>query len=194
MDHFISMYIDDELSLDEKILFLKHVHGNRAYTVEAAALLSQEKELVSLMNKPAPEITLPLTKGVRIQRMFGLAAAACLLMVLSFFTGATLTGFQGVSEPLAIEPNLNVPHRFVIHQRDSQQVEIAGSFTNWQRVSMIPTGVDGYWEISLRVPFGEHRYSFIVDGRKRIPDPTVAAQESDDFGTINSIINVETEA
>ena len=43
----------------------------------------------------------------------------------------------------------------------------------------------------MDVPYGEHRYSFIVDGNRLLPDPTVAAQEPDDFGAINSILSLE---
>ncbi len=84
-----------------------------------------------------------------------------------------------------------VLHRFVIFQQDSKKVEITGSFTNWQKIPLVPVGQGGYWEITLEVPAGEHRYSFIVDGVHPQPDPTVAIRETDDFGTMNSILNVE---
>ena len=45
MDHLISMYIDNELSLGEKILFVEHVHKNKPYKDDAVGLLEQEKLL-----------------------------------------------------------------------------------------------------------------------------------------------------
>jgi len=92
----------------------------------------------------------------------------------------------------ATEPTA-VLHRFVIHNQKAQRVEISGSFTNWKNVPLVPSGTNGYWEISLKLPAGEHHYTFIIDGSKPLPDPTVATQESDDFGSTNSILKVETE-
>jgi hypothetical protein len=191
MDHLISMYIDNELSLDEKILFLEHAYGNKLYKNDAVSLLKQEKMLRTELNKTAPDIEFKPSRASILpffSRSLGWAAAACLLVVLSFmvrqdFNPQTLT--QLSSEPAT------TMHRFVIHQQDSEQVEISGSFTNWQRIPLVPTGTNGYWEISLELPAGEHRYTFIVDGSKYFPDPTVSTRESDDFGATNSILKIE---
>ena len=69
--------------------------------------------------------------------------------------------------------------------------EIAGTFTNWQRIPLQPAGLSGYWEITLEIPPGEHAFSYILDGNKILADPTIDVQEEDDFGTINSILIVE---
>lgn len=190
MDYYISQYIDNELSLDEKIRFLQHVSINSDFREEAVALLRQEKELSAVICREAPEIPGPGQRKPRLSRAaVGLAMAACLVMVLSFLAG-TITAPPGALQEQVVEAA--VQHRFIIQQQETSRVEIAGSFTNWQRVALTPTGAGGYWEVTLRVPAGEHRYAFIVDGSKRLPDPTVAAQEADDFGTTNSILNVET--
>jgi 1,4-alpha-glucan branching enzyme len=82
-------------------------------------------------------------------------------------------------------------HRFVIYQSGVKQIEIAGSFTNWQRIPLQPAGSTGYWEITLEIPQGEHAFSYILDGDKILADPTISVREEDDFGTINSILVVE---
>jgi len=190
MDHFISMYIDNELSLDEKILFLEHASGNRGYTDEAVSLLTQEKELRTVLRHTAPEIELPVRQKGKIMpfsvQSLGWAVAACVLLVFSFTLWHDFSPQQQVTS--LPTPSL---HRFVLHQQGTEQVEITGSFTNWQRVPLVPTGTDGYWEVSLEIPAGEHRYTFIIDGSKILPDPTVAARESDDFGATNSILKVK---
>lgn len=190
MDHLISLYIDNELSLEEKIHFLEHAHAHRAYKDEAVSLLEQEKLLSTVLCHPAPEISLPDSRptGFRAAsvRALGWAMAACLLLLFSFMTGRHFSPqYQTITEPAVAS------HRFVIQQPGTRQVEITGTFTNWQRVPLVPTGSSGYWEITLAVPSGEHRYTFIVDGDKVLPDPTVVAGETDDFGTINSILRVE---
>ena len=49
-------------------------------------------------------------------------------------------------------------------------------------------GSSGYWEIRLELPEGEHRYSYVLEGGQTFADPTVTAQELDDFGGKNSIL------
>ena len=41
------------------------------------------------------------------------------------------------------------------------------------------------------MPAGEHRFAYILDGDKRMADPTLPAVERDDFGGENSILSVE---
>jgi hypothetical protein len=190
MDHLISMYIDNELSIDEKILFVEHVYDNKPYKNDAVDLLEQEKLLSASLNKTAPAVELKTTRARILpffNRSLGWAVAACLLLLFSFMARQDFTQIKPAAEPTA------VLHRFVIHNQKAQRVEISGSFTNWKNVPLAPSGTNGYWEISLKLPAGEHHYTFIIDGSNPLPDPTVATQESDDFGSTNSILKVETE-
>lgn len=189
MNYYISMYIDNELALDEKIEFINLVHDNDAYKEEAVAFLEQEKLLAGALNKKAPA-SAHLAPKIRLfpsaRQTVSLAAAACLLIIASFLFGINYP--QKVPSSAAIA---TVQHRFVIYHEGSNKVEITGSFTDWQRIPLHPAGTKGYWEISLAVPPGEHRYSYILDSEEVLPDPTVSAQEEDDFGSTNSIISVE---
>ena len=81
-------------------------------------------------------------------------------------------------------------HRFVLYQPDANRVEITGSFLGWEAVPMRKTGTSGYWEVVLEVPAGEHRLCYILEGGRRIPDPTIPIREKDDFGGENSILAV----
>ena len=190
MDHLVSMYIDNELSLGEKILFVEHVHKSKPYKDDAVGLLEQEKLLSGSLNKTAPAVELELPRNrvlPLLNRSLGWAAAACLLVLLGFIVKQDFNP-QAQSQPG--DQTAKIMHRFVIHHQHTKLVEIAGSFTNWQNVSLVPTGTSGYWEVSLELPAGEHRYTFIIDGSKYLPDPTVANRESDDFGSTNSILRV----
>lgn len=191
MDHFISMYIDDEMSLEEKILFINTIHGDETYRNDTVSMLEQEKKLVTTLIRPLPERALPFSKNHRSFHSMGLALAVGVLLVVSFLAGVNLNSLNGSLHQDTVMIPGTVPHRFVLHHLGPAQVEITGSFTEWQKVPLIPTGSEGYWEITLDVPAGEHRYSFVIDGTRLVPDPTVATKEPDDFGSVNSILLVE---
>lgn len=85
------------------------------------------------------------------------------------------------------KPNLN---RFLIYRPDVSQVEIVGSFTDWKRIPLKKISNSGYWEGMFKLSKGEHRYTYILEGDKHYTDPTVLTVEKDDFGGMNSIIQV----
>jgi hypothetical protein len=53
----ISLYIDNELNLDEKIDFIKRIHEDRQFFSEAVDLLEQEKLLCSDVVEEMPQIS-----------------------------------------------------------------------------------------------------------------------------------------
>ena len=81
------------------------------------------------------------------------------------------------------------PHN-AAEEPDVTTAEIAGTFTDWRRIPLNQIGTSGYWDITISLPGGEHRFTYILDGAKRFADPTVAARELDDFGGQNSIISI----
>ncbi len=180
-EDLISSYIDDELELDDKIEFVETVHEQEAFKEEAIDLLQQEKLMRSEVVDRVPAVAFPERRRFTIPfwRPAGMFAAglAAALLVIFFVTP---------------QQELPVPtmHRFVLYQPDVKQVEITGSFLGWAAVPMKRSGTSGYWEAVLEVPAGEHRLCYIIEGRKRIPDPTIPIREKDDFGGENSILAV----
>ncbi len=180
-DYLISSYIDDELSWDEKIEFIEIVHTKATFKEEAVDLLHQEKRVRGEVVDHVPEISFREKRRFSIPfwrpaGMFAAGLAAALLVIF------TLTPQQEL-------PVLTM-HRFVLYQPDVNRVEITGSFLDWAAVPMKQSGSSGYWEAVLEVPAGEHRLCYIIEGRKRIPDPTILIREKDDFGGENSILAV----
>ena len=180
-DYLISSYIDDELKLDEKIEFVEIVHAKAAFKDEAVDLLQQEKRVRGKVVDRLPAVVFAEKQGAfsRIWRPAGMFAAglAAVLLVVFFLTARP-------------EPPVLTMHRFVLYQPGVNQVEITGSFLGWTAVPMQRSGTSGYWEAVLEVPAGEHRLCYIIEGRKRIPDPTIPIREKDDFGGENSILAV----
>jgi hypothetical protein len=181
-DHLISQYIDDELDLDEKIVLVETVHDDENFKEAAVSLLRQEKLLRADVVDRLPVIPIrdePRSWPFKLFRPLaalsaGLAAAAIVW----------LTFWPAHEQPLQ-------PYRFVIYQPDAQDVELAGSFSSWKRIPLKHAGNSGYWEITLDLPEGDHRFSYIIEGSRRMADPTIAVRETDDFVGENSILTVK---
>jgi hypothetical protein len=179
-DYLISMFIDDELDMDNKIEFVETVHEDRNFKDETVGFLRQEKVIRSEVVDEVPAVKVQLKEKTvfpfwRPMAIFasGLAAA----LILFFFT-------QPPKE------QLSTAHRFVIYQPGVEQVEITGSFTDWRTLPMNRAGTSDYWEITIDVPAGEHLFSYILEGDQRLADPTILIREKDDFGGENSILEV----
>ena len=185
MNYYISMFIDNELSLDEKIDFVKKVHKEEKFYSESVDLLEQEKLLRSDVVSVVPQA--PFKEK---SKKFSLQFFTPFLRVAEFAAVAVLVLFFVYS----IQPENDVSSiskRFVIYQPEAGSVQIAGSFTNWNNIPLKMIGPSGYWEIELDVTSGEHKYVFIVGEDKKITDPTILMKEEDDFGSENSILVVE---
>jgi len=183
-DYFISMFIDNELDLDEKIDFVEGVHQNKEFKDQTIELLEQEKQLQTDFSISTPNLQIPVKPQVRsnvfklwLPSFAGFATASVLLIGFFLFW----------SVPIKNSENL---HRFVIYQPDVRHAEIVGNFTDWSPVAMERIGNSGYWSISIELPEGEYRYSYLLENGQQIADPTVLAREQDDFGGENSIIKV----
>ncbi len=181
-DHLISMYIDEELSLEEKIVFVETVHGNKCFKDSAVELLNQERLLRAEVVERPPAVEIPKARALfRLRRFTPFAALAAGLAAAVFL-------FLNNGPPHAPPRQA---HRFVIYQPEARRVEITGSFTGWRNVPLKPSAGGGYWEITLDVPAGEHRFSYVLEGGERMTDPTIAVRETDDFGGENSILAVK---
>lgn len=187
-DYLISQYIDDELDLDEKIVFVEAVHGDLQFFNETEALLRQEKRLRGSLAPPPPLPALPPVATAPDRPgllsfwwrpLAGFAAAMLLVGLVTLLR----------PEP-AVAPRASV-HRFVVYLPESSHARIVGTFTGWKPIPMEPVGTSGYWTLTLPLPTGEHRYSFLIEDGRQIADPTVAAREQDDFGGENSVIEAK---
>jgi hypothetical protein len=180
-DELISMFIDDEMDLDEKIEFVEQVHTDTAFKASTIEFLHLEKDLRGGVVAQVPELSVPVRKtSPSAFRPLHLAAA-------SLAAAAALVVF--LLWPMHHEALVpNEPYRFVLYRPDVADAAIAGDFTGWGQVPLQRIGSSGYWEKTLNLPRGEHRYIFILGGTKRVPDPTVMTREKDDFGGENSIL------
>jgi hypothetical protein len=184
MDYLASMYIDNELDLDEKIQFVDKVYSKRPFYEDTRALLLQEKLLRTPPDTSMLPVRPPMAAGAGHWFRKMLKPMLC---ATAGFAAAGLLLFSLVSTPTPAQ----CFNRFVIYEPAARQVELAGSFTGWTPTPMQPVGNSGYWELNLQVPSGEHRFAYILDGSRQMADPTLPGREMDDFGGTNSILNVK---
>ena len=179
-NYLISMFIDDELDLDNKIEFVETVHADLNYKDETVGFLKQEKVIRAEVVDHIPPVKVQLKEkaGFPLWRPMAIFASGLAAALILFFF------IQPSKEPLS------TAHRFVIYQPGVEQVEITGSFTEWRSLPMTKAGTGDYWEITIDVPVGEHRFSYILEGDQRLADPTILIREKDDFGGENSILEV----
>jgi hypothetical protein len=183
-DMLISLFIDDEMDLDEKITFVETVHDSQRFADEAVALLQQEKILRDI---PMPAIAL-----AKLSDTVGLSGLNRFRLwwppMAGFATAMLLVGLGFLFVPGPERPIPAEEHRFVLYLPQVNQARIIGTFTGWNPLPMRRIGSSGYWDLTVKVPRGEHRYSYLVDEGNKITDPTVATREHDDFGGENSVI------
>lgn len=178
----ISQFIDDELSLDEKKEFVVNIHDNHGYFHKCMELIDKQirlKKIFSTQCVEAPEMSFAFKK-YSITKIFSVAAlilvASGVLLFNVFHKNENLTAHQ-------------IEYRFVIYSEKSDDVRLAGSFSDWKPIKMEKIGDTGYWQLYMNLDKGEYRYAFLVDGKSTY-DPTSIFVEEDDFGNKNSVLEV----
>jgi len=193
-DDLISLFIDDEMGLDDKIEFVETVHESESFAGETIDLLHQEKILTSqwVTRMPAREIK---ARQSMFPRWLQFRPVLAFSTVLVAFAALLFLYRSPDIKPgmLDLESNMKnqVPYRFVIYRPDIRKAEIIGTFTDWRPIRMDRLSSSGYWAITLNLPEGEHRYSYLIEDGQQIADPTVMSREKDDFGGVNSIIEIK---
>jgi hypothetical protein len=129
-------------------------------------------------------------RSVRIRPVWIPALAAAAALALWLVPSRTARRVPEMGSRVAVVPD-TVFVRFELVAPQARSVSVAGSFNGWQ-VGAIPLArvADGLWATTVALPVGEHRYEFVIDGTRWVPDPTAHAQVDDGFGGRNSVIVV----
>jgi hypothetical protein len=74
----------------------------------------------------------------------------------------------------------------------ASQVMVVGDFNDWDPAAtpLRPGNEGGTWTVELRLPPGRYRYTFLIDGRRWVPDPEEPRAADDDFGAPTSVLTV----
>jgi hypothetical protein len=77
--------------------------------------------------------------------------------------------------------------RFGFFNPDAREVFVAGSFNNWNpRATPLKRDSLGDWSVEVRLPPGEYRYRFLVDGDWR-DDPSAQLTAMNSYGEFDAI-------
>lgn len=187
-EFLISQFIDDELDLREKKLFVENVHNEDEFYEETVSSIDFEMVMKNKVSDiETPHLNLPKTKNTppyknltRVTQL--LAASIIIIFAFSIFS----------NQPDTRKAEKFVNYRFVIYKPEAEKVEISGKFTNWKPLKLNSVSQTGYWEAEIKVKPGEYKYFYLINDKKVVADPTSIYTEEDGFGNKNSILKVNT--
>ncbi|BCA55989.1 hypothetical protein W02_31290 [Nitrospira sp. KM1] len=71
-------------------------------------------------------------------------------------------------------------------------VTVAGNFNQWDpEAHSLKTDAGGLWKITLRLEPGAYQYKFVIDGQRWEEDPLNLRRIANEYGTFNSIRDVD---
>jgi hypothetical protein len=113
-------------------------------------------------------------------------AAAAVLAGLALWLGGRVAN----RESTITRPDTTVV-QFVFIAQSASSVALVGDFNDWDATStpMRPAMEGGLWSVAVPLPPGRHRYAFLINGSRWLPDPA-APRAQDDFGTPSSVVTV----
>jgi hypothetical protein len=125
---------------------------------------------------------------VRLTPLRGLALSGGMAALLFV---ALLAGRQsGQSSPAAPSEASANSLQFVLVAPEASTVALVGDFNDWSdSATPLVRAEGGVWTVTVPLPPGRYRYSFVVDGRVWRNDPQASAVE-DEFGRPNSVVTV----
>lgn len=121
-------------------------------------------------------------RTLRLSPLAGLAAAAGV---------AVLAWWHPWTPPVGDTP-APAQVQFVFVDAGAATVAVVGDFNDWDPgASPLSRAQPGsLWVVTIPLVPGRHRYAFVVDGRRWMPDPGAPRAVGDDFDTPSSVVTV----
>ena len=115
-----------------------------------------------------------------------LAATIALVIAAAAIRPAAVPPYRSTALP----PYRPTEVRFTLEIPGSSRVALVGDFNDWNpdATPLAPAGPSA-WTVTIPLPPGRYRYTFVVDGSRWVADPAGAAAP-DDFGQPTSVITV----
>lgn len=156
------------------------------HALDARIMAAVAAEPAPRRRRPGPAAVwawLARPRTLRLSPLAGLAAAAALVAVLWWRPGA---GGGVVRAPGPAEV------QFVFVEPAAASVAVVGDFNDWDQSAhpLVRARASGLWAVTIPLTPGRHRYAFVVDGRRWVPDPGAPRAAGDDFDTPSSVVTV----
>ena len=127
-----------------------------------------------------------------------LAAGIGGITTLSVVAPETRTGASGLSSVVLGDTVVSTLRdtlrlvRLMFDAPEARSVAVAGDFNRWDADATSLTRERGSrtWSVTLALREGEHRYAFVVDGTRWVPDPRAEQTARGEDGRIYSLLNV----
>ena len=156
----------------------------------------------------APRLTpwqwLVRPRAIRISPLGGLglagALAATMMLGLSLDEAPTVvtapetgvaTAAIDTGAPAALVQTQVQTVQFVLRAPSASTVTLVGDFNDWDTASTPMTkGKGDLWTITIPLTAGRYTYTFIVDGKRWVADPSAPRAQADEFGQPSSVVTV----
>lgn len=154
----------------------------------AKILAAVEPKKPSLWQSLTHRLKTPVTFTFTPMKM--MPAAIAILLALALVPQWMINGLT--SQPVQLATNLMVPIVFTLENSTAKSVCVIGDFNSWdpKGYTMKYNKKNKTWTLEVLAPKGRHEYSFLIDGRKTIPDPKADFNIDDGFGNKNSVVFV----
>jgi len=185
-------YLDGELSDQECKEFEGIMKDQPELARYVKRLRNMDDSLRTALTVQAPQMEIPRGSLSRFTDLLTVrwrvpavpVILTCLLLAAFFL-------WKGIPETENPTGHHVTDVKLVYFSKTAKSVAVVGSFNSWNReVNLHSKGDNGYWVVQIPVSPGEYSYSFIVDGKIRVADPTADSFKEDDFGSKDSIMRV----
>lgn len=133
----------------------------------------------------------------------GLAAAAAIGAIVAIGVmnsrdagSATVAVTEGtqlvpVANSVADSASMLQETQFILVDNSAKSMSVVGQFNDWDQTATPMTfdSTHGAWSVTIPLLPGRHEFQYVIDGTRRVNDPTLP-QVSSDFGSPNSVITV----
>ena len=185
-------YLDGEMSHSDRQRFENLMESDDKLSRYVDQLKDMERSMDNLETLPAPAVKFPspvftgLTGLWEVTWRIRAVPAAAVILLFAALLGRSM--FPAAVSVPEIQP-ANI--KLVYFSTEAASVSVVGSFNRWQEeIQLHPREDSGYWVTSIDVPPGEYSYSFLIDGKVRLEDPTANSFMEDDYGSRNSVVRV----